>query len=207
MPREILREPRSRQKNVADSAALDEADSGENMATTFYPGTTDQAAAQPITVAAASEVGNIVFTMQSSPAFQISGVVVDENGSPVAGAMVMLMSDPRSGLFMGPGGGAHSEDDGRFVIGEVPAGSYRVTASIPIRMNGPGSNTGFVTLSGGSILSSGTVSSGVVAGGSAGAVVSGAGAVVSGFDQPAEVVVADADVSGVRVMVRRPARR
>ena len=98
MPREILREPRSRQKNVADSAALDEADSREKECR-------------------------------------------------------------------------------------------------------------FVTLSGGSILSSGTVSSGAVAGGSVGAVVSGAGTVVSGLDQPTEVVVTDADVSGVRVMVRRPARR
>ena len=53
----------------------------------------------------------------------------------------------------------------------------------------------------------GTVSSGAVAGGSVGAVVSGAGTVVSGLDQPTEVVVTDADVSGVRVMVRRPARR
>jgi len=51
------------------------------------------------------------------------------------------------------------------------------------------------------------VSSGVVAGGSVGAVVSGAGTVVSGLDQPTEVLVTDADVSGVRVMVRRPARR
>jgi hypothetical protein len=55
------------------------------IATTFYPGTTDQAAAQPITVAAGAEVGNIAFTIQSSPAYRISGVVVDENGSPVAG--------------------------------------------------------------------------------------------------------------------------
>ena len=51
------------------------------------------------------------------------------------------------------------------------------------------------------------MSSGVVAGGSVGAVVSGAGTVVSGLDRPAEVVVADADVSGVRVVVRRPARQ
>ena len=82
-----------------------------------------------------------------------------------------------------------------------------MTASIPIRMSGPGSNTGFVTLNGGSIVSSGTVSSGVVAGGSIGGIVSGAGTVVSGLDRPAEVVVADADVSGVRVVVRRPARQ
>jgi len=51
------------------------------------------------------------------------------------------------------------------------------------------------------------VSSGAAAGGSVGAVVSGAGTAVSGLDQPTEVGVTDVDVSGVRVMVRRPARR
>ena len=106
-------------------------------ATTFYPGTTDQGAAQTIVIAPGAEVGNIVFTMQTAPAFSVSGIVVDESGSPIAHAMVMLMGDPRSGMF-GPAGSAQSQDDGRFVIGEVPAGSYRVTASIMMIGGGTG---------------------------------------------------------------------
>jgi protocatechuate 3,4-dioxygenase beta subunit len=162
-------------------------------AMTFYPGTTDQVAAQVIVVAPGAEVGNIVFTMQTTPSFSVSGIVVDESGSPVAHAMVMLMGDPRSGMF-GPAGSAQSQDDGRFVIGEVTAGSYRVNASI--------------------MLVGGTGRSSVGSGGSSVAVSSGAsGGVGGGFftfsgggpiDPPAEVVVSDADVNNVRVVARRP---
>src|SRR5438874_5127678 len=65
------------------------------LATTYYPGTIDQAGAQVITVSAGAEIGNIVFTMQTTPAFRVSGIVVDENGSPIAHAMIMLMGDQR----------------------------------------------------------------------------------------------------------------
>ena len=96
--------------------------------TTYYPGTADQAGAQVITVAAGAEVSNIVFTLQSAPAYRVSGMVVDENGAPIAHAMVMLMNDPRSGMmFIGPGGNAQTGDDGRFSIGDVTPGTYRLT--------------------------------------------------------------------------------
>ena len=170
---------------------------------TFYPGTADQQAAQPIAVAAGAEVGNISFTMQSAPAFRISGIVVDENGDPVSGAMVMLMNDPRSGMFLGPGGGGQSRDDGRFTIGEVPPGSYRLSASIPIRMNGAGGGGSFVSFGSGGTIVSGGAAVGAVSGGVAGGATGGPG----GTDQPTDVTVTDADVSGVRVVVRRPARQ
>ena len=159
------------------------------IATTYYPGTTDQAAAQPLSVAAGAEVGNITFAMQSVPAFRVSGMVVDENGKPVAGAMVMLMGDPRNGgMFMGPSGRVRTQDNGRFDMDDVPAGTYRANASIPMMItssSGSGAVGGFVT---GSFSSS---SGGVVSGGT--------------MEQPTEVVVTDADVKGVRVVVRRPA--
>ena len=153
---------------------------------TYYPGTIDQAAAQPIAVAAGAEVGNIVFTMQSASAYRVSGVVVDENGSPVAGAMVMLMSDPRAGAMMGPAGSARYGDGGRFVIDGVVSGSYRATASIPVATT-PGV--------------SGGVTGGVVTGGF---VTWSVGGGADAMPQPSEVVVADANVTGVRVVVRRP---
>jgi hypothetical protein len=62
------------------------------------------------------------------------------------------------------------------VIGEVPAGSYRVTASVPMSVSGSGG--GFVSFSSG---------------------------IVGGIERPIEVVVTDADVKGVRVVIRRPA--
>ena len=158
------------------------------IATTLYPGTTDQAAALPIAVTAGAEVGNIVFTMQSTPAFRVSGVVVDESGKPVAGAMVMMFEN--TGMFMGwSSGHAQSGPDGQFAISEVPAGSYRLMASIPVSVSGSGA--GFVSFSSGVVVTGGVV----------GGVVGGAG---DAADRPTEIVVADADVTGVRVAVRRP---
>jgi hypothetical protein len=166
------------------------------IATTYYPGTTDQAAAQPLSVAAGAEIGNIVFAIQSVPAFRVSGIVVDENGNPVAGAMVMLMGDPRNGgMFMGPSGNARTQDNGQFDMDDVPAGSYRANASILMMMTGSG-------VSGGVTASvSGPVRGGLVVGGAQRGELSGT------MEQPAEVVVTDADVTGVRVVTRRPTPR
>ncbi len=155
------------------------------LTTTFFPGATDQAGAQSVTVASGAEVGNIVFTMQSAPAFRVSGVVVDEDGTPVARAMVMLMGDPRNGMFMGPAGRTQTQDDGRFVIGDVPSGSYRVMATVPFTFGTAGTGGG---ISGGAFT---TFSSGTSSVGTA---------------PPPEVVVTDNDIGGLRVVVRRPPR-
>jgi Carboxypeptidase regulatory-like domain len=160
------------------------------LATTFYPGTTDNAAAQPIAVARGAEVGNISFMLQSLPAFRVSGVVVDENGAPIEGAFVMLMNDPRGGVFTGPGGSVRSGDGGRFTIDGVVAGTYRVSASVPIVTNRSGGSGGFVSwgVVGGTVSTSGR---GVEAG-------------TGRIDPPMEVVVGDSNVTGVRVVVHRP---
>ena len=81
-------------------------------------------------------------------------------------------------MFLGPAGNAQTQDDGRFVIGDVPAGTYRVTATV-IMTNLPGG------VSGGAFTSFS-----IRAGG-------------GGMEPPALVVVADADVKGVRVVTRR----
>jgi len=170
--------------------------------TTYYPGTADQAAAQAITVAAGAEVSNIVFTLQSVPAYRVSGIVVDENGAPIARAMVMLMNDPRSGMmFMGPGGHAQSGDDGRFSIGDVVPGTYRLNASVPMVMNQGGSfgagGGGFSEVTAGvagSFTSWSITNDGVTT----------TRTVNATPQQPQEVLVTDADVKGVRLVARRP---
>jgi hypothetical protein len=168
-------------------------DSGTTTVMTYYPGTTDQSAAGRIVIVPGAEVGNIVFTLQTVPTFRVAGIVVDEGGSPIAHAMVMLMGDPRSEMF-GPGGSAESQDDGRFVIGGVPAGTYKVTASI--MMTGGDMRHSSIGGAGGSSVA---WSSGVSGGGHF--IPFGAG---GPSDPPAEVVVTDADLENVRVVTRRP---
>jgi len=178
--------------NVAPAAA---GSSRTRTATTYYPGTADQNAAGAIIITPGAEVGNIVFALQTVPAFNVAGIVVDEAGSPIAHAMVMLMSDPRLGMF-GPAGSAQSQDDGRFIIGGVAAGTYHVTATI-MMMGGDPRDPTVAGHSGASVA----WSSGAAGGGGAGFFAFSAG---GPSDPPAEVVVADADVENVRVVTRRP---
>jgi carboxypeptidase family protein len=177
------------------------------LATTFYPGTTDQAAAQPIAVARGAEVGNVSFTLLSLPAFRVTGIVVDDEGKPIAGAFVSLLPFPREPIVMGTMDSGRSGDDGRFVIDKVVAGTYRATAAVPIVMRagrgGPATWSSDAATAGG-------VSAGVVGGVTGGVIVSGGGAVSfaggggKGADQATDVVVADGDVTDVRVVARRP---
>ena len=126
--------------------------SATTMTSTFFPGTADVSAAQVVTVQAGQTVSDVTIRLINVPAFQVSGVVVDEAGAPLAGAMVMLMDGPGDSLFSlatGPRGMSQSDAGGRFSFGEVPAGSYTLQAS--------GGGGGFFGISGDFIIdSSGT---------------------------------------------------
>jgi len=158
---------------------------GTTTVTTFYPGTTDQAGAQTVTVSAGAEVVNIAFIMQTAPAFRVSGIVVDESGVPVDDAIVTLLGDPRSEFMPGSVGSGRSDAGGQFVIHDVPAGTYLASASVMMSMGRSGSG-GINTVSGGFM----SLSYRVPGSGSTG--------------QSPEIVVTDADVSGVRVVTQRP---
>jgi protocatechuate 3,4-dioxygenase beta subunit len=168
------------------------------LPTTYYPGTIEQAAAMPIIVTAGAEVGNISFAVQPVPAFRVSGIVVDEEGKPLAGAMVTLIADPRTGAFSGPAGTGRARGDGRFEIDGVVAGAYRANAAVPMAMNGAGGVTSGVVAG---------VSGGIAMSGPSGGVVTWSSGPMSTMDQVPDVVVGDADVSGIRVVARRPSRQ
>jgi len=108
------------------------------MTATFFPGTGDVAAAQPVSVESGETVGDVTIQLVSVPAFQVSGVVVDEAGAAVEHAMVMLMDGPSGtntllSLVLGPPLMTQSDASGRFTFGDVPAGSYTLRVD-----NGPG---------------------------------------------------------------------
>ena len=103
------------------------------MTSTYFPGTADVSAARPVAVQAGETVSDLTIRLVTVRAFQVSGVVVDERGAPVEGAMVMLMggrgTNSLLGLIMGPEGMSPSDAGGRFTFGGVPAGSYTLRAS------------------------------------------------------------------------------
>jgi hypothetical protein len=185
--------------------AITPSSSGTVSTTTYFPGTVDQVAAQTLTVLAGQTVDNVNFSMQSVPGFQVAGRVVDESGAPIAGAMVMLMADPRGGVpFLEPMGNVRTGDDGRFLVADVPSGTYRLTASVPFVTGGAASGAA-VGAGGGGVVGT-SVSGGF--GGSTFTSWSIVGGTTTGFvggmPQPTEVVVNGANVTGVRLVTRRP---
>jgi hypothetical protein len=105
------------------------------LAPTYYPGTPDKDAAQVIAVGSAQTVSGLQFSMVSLPAHQVSGVLVDEAGSPLAGAIVMLMIDPKKGGPPTPATGL-TDENGRFKIGGIVPGTYRVMTGMSSLRNG-----------------------------------------------------------------------
>lgn len=148
------------------------------LATTYYPGTIDQNTALAVTVSAEATIENITISMQTVPAFNISGVVVDQDGVPVPDAMVTMMPAAPGSGFGGPAGDARTDQSGAFVIRGVAAGTYRVMSSVPMVSRPPQGGGGVVA---GYTFVSGTASGNV--------------------RPPVEVSVADSDVAGVRVVV------
>lgn len=96
-------------------------------ASTFFPGTADVSAAQPMTVNAGETVSDVTMHLVTVPAFQVSGSVVDESGAPVEETMVMLTGNSQGIATLMPLM-TPSDARGMFVIGGVPAGSFTLKA-------------------------------------------------------------------------------
>ena len=100
---------------------------------TYFPGTADVSAAQPVAVQSDETVSDLLIPLVSVAAFKVSGVVVDAGGAPVANAMVMLMggqsgTDFLLSLVAGQTLMSQSDAGGRFTFGDVPAGAYTLRA-------------------------------------------------------------------------------
>ncbi|HMD35931.1 MAG TPA: carboxypeptidase-like regulatory domain-containing protein [Vicinamibacterales bacterium] len=162
------------------------------LSTTYFPGVTDEGAAQAVSVAAGQTTNGIEIRMTPQPAFQVSGVVVGDDGNPIEGAMVNLSPSGQPGP-LGPHTMSRTDASGRFRVGGVPAGTYRVYATQP--MSGGvvgglvGGVTGGVSTSTTSISSGGVVTSSTMNGSSRSEVVT--------------VTVADGNVGGIRIVVTR----
>ena len=149
----------------------------------FYPGTPDASAAQSVTVAAGEVATGFVMRLVTPETYQVSGTVVNENGTPVVGAMVMLRNDPRtSGFIAMPAGTGRSDANGNFVISGIAPGSYQTMANAPTAVRSQNSaGDGIDALASRRILINGTRTS----------------------DQ-LDVTVTNANVEGVQIIVQLP---
>ena len=174
---------------------------------TYFPDTTDLAAAQMINLAAGQTSDAVIIRVADAPAFQVSGVVVDENGRPVANAVVRLDSDPADGptLWFGRFLQARTNGSGAFTISNVTSATYVLVA---IAAQVTSSETDSRVAGGGSVVSFGSASSG-------GPVRHGVmsesrdGITTYYRDENAtrvSISVTQADVSGLQVVVRLPQR-
>ena len=93
---------------------------------TFYPGVADIATANPIEVTVGNTTTGVDFQMQQATTVLVSGIVVDHEDRPVAGARVMVNS-PRSIPLSSPS--VNAQRDGTFQLA-LPPGTYRLLAGV-----------------------------------------------------------------------------
>jgi hypothetical protein len=100
---------------------------GTTDSLTYFPGTLDFTKAQRVTVGSAQTVAGLDVKMVRAPTFEVSGVVVDDGGRAVIGALVSVDADwPK---FGGPKGSSRTGSDGRFRIDLITAGEYMLTVT------------------------------------------------------------------------------
>jgi hypothetical protein len=181
---------------------------------TYFSGTADVRGAQPIAVGAGQTAGDIEIRMIGAPAFQVSGVVLDEARRPVANAMVRLtIDDPTGGptFMMGLPHHARTDRSGTFSINNVTSGTYTLLAEAPVLISGSPDATGGVAATGGGGFTSFGVSSGWVGGTISAGVITetGNGATIQYRDDTATrvpITINQANVTGLEVIVRSPLR-
>lgn len=96
---------------------------------TYYPGSSNVADAQRLTIAAGQTLASVNLTLVPTVASRVSGAAFDSRGRPFDGAYVTLI-DRSGGTTFGARGGA-VRPDGTFFVGGVTPGDYTLRAARP----------------------------------------------------------------------------
>jgi len=120
-------------------------DDRSGYAATYFPGTTNIAEAQKVTVGLGQIISDLNMALLPTKVSRISGSAVDSGGRPMMG---MVFAVPRGdSAFMGIGQPAQIKPDGSFVVGGLTPGRY----VLQVRgMSGPDGEVAYaeVTVSG-----------------------------------------------------------
>lgn len=108
------------------AAALGGAEEPTGYPTTYYPGTTDLGQAQAVTVALGQELTSVFFPLVPARLARVSGNVIDSQGHPLSGAVVVVRpaSGGGAGGAFNVGGANQVRADGSFSLASVPPGEY-----------------------------------------------------------------------------------
>ncbi len=110
-------------------------------APTYFPGTTNGADAQRLTLAVGQEAQSTDFALLPVRLAKITGVVIGPDGKPVEGSMIN--ATPRGGEagFMMLAGAARSDKNGSFTLSNVAPGDYTLqTRNVQVMTTGAGDN-------------------------------------------------------------------
>jgi hypothetical protein len=114
---------------------------------TYYPGTTDSATAQRLTVSVSRETADLVIPMRMMRAARVTGSAEGADGKPMPSGMVMAART--TGMGVDIAGNAPLRPDGTFTINALAPGDYTLRV---MRPGGPGEGpetaTASITLSG-----------------------------------------------------------
>src|SRR5262245_25447779 len=105
-----------------------QSDDRSGYAPTYYPGTANTAEAQKITLGLGQTLNDINLTLIPTKTATVSGTVVDSNGRPIGGGMVMVVQRQGAGGFSTNPGGM-IRPDGTFTTGGLAPGDYTLQAN------------------------------------------------------------------------------
>lgn len=121
-------------------------DDRSGYAPTYYPGTSDVASAQRVTVVAGQTLNDINLSLVPTQTAKVSGTVVDASGQPVRMGAVMAMVRGGVALPMMPSVGPIGPD-GTFTVNGMAPGDYTLRATMPPDAVGGAGVTAMATVS------------------------------------------------------------
>lgn len=113
---------------LRSGAGADDGD-GTTYAPTYYPGVSNPAEAQAVTVGVGQEQNSVNFSLLQVRTVRVSGMAVGTGGAPLGGGMVSLIPGGDALAAFNIGGGAtRVRGDGSFTLTNVTPGLYTLTA-------------------------------------------------------------------------------
>lgn len=117
-------------------------------APTYFPGTTNGGDAQRVSLNVGQEAQGTDFALLPVRLAKVTGTVINSEGKPAEGAMIMALPRSAGGdVAFGPGSSARTDKNGNFTISNVTPGDYTLqTQGMQFMTSSDGGNAMTVTM-------------------------------------------------------------